>query len=659
MACNYLNEYHEGIIDFTKLFESLREFIRYPNSTFNWQNYLSGTSTFSTWSGSPTTNIPTSPFTSISNSNHFRYYDSLGKEQTGNFYNSFLNKTICEVSSALGFGGSIDGTINNKINFTIELLYKDAIVTDAGNTITIGDYTSQKKYKAINIICSSYDEFSAACFAIKNASTFTKQTRYSSEFINALEPINTALASIIRDLYSKHKEDPSKLNAIFQDCPPALLSNITDDEKLYALKLLLKHDKGIYTIDGWFKDASSAFINIMRSFGEPTKLYDYFYDKPNELMDIYSYVNDEAVKLVLGQLIHAAILLKKQTSRIPLSLYDIGEFNLSEGFRLSGNYTDQSNPKIYLKNYRLAEYISGNQGRSELPIMDTKETEIIEKNGLHPFTLVPVRVGEELNYVPAIYLKALADQNDWNEISKNIRIGVDVFIILVSIASLGTASPLLTVVLYADLTLATVDLFLISQETELNKTPEGRQFLENYNKIVGGYYLISGGIGLAYATLRLGSKLILTVASFEAKNFLKAAMVKIALEINIANFTGNTLKNFPLVEKLSNFPKGTIDVLRDAGVTFTVGTSKEGAEIIYGVSYEGALIAIGDAQKIAKDLRPAIHKTGAGLIKALKELTLLVKKNGIAEYGNTIASQFAITAYPFQQPHLYPFIYPA
>ncbi len=60
---NLKKEYHEGIIDFGKLFEGLRDTSFY-NRTFNWLDYLSGSSTFSTWGGSPTTNAPSSPFSS-------------------------------------------------------------------------------------------------------------------------------------------------------------------------------------------------------------------------------------------------------------------------------------------------------------------------------------------------------------------------------------------------------------------------------------------------------------------------------------------------------------------------------------------------------------------------------------------------------------------
>jgi hypothetical protein len=115
--------------------------------------------------------------------------------------------------------------------------------------------------------------------------------------------------------------------------------------------------------------------------------------------------------------------------------------------------------------------------------------------------------------VPAIFVKDRAHHQEWEEIERAIRIGVDLFMVVVSIATLaGSPGALLFLVSIVDLGLASTDLAIQVFKKQILAMEGGKEFLETWDKVfaVGG--LVTGAIFLPNL-IQSGFRLLSRVAS--------------------------------------------------------------------------------------------------------------------------------------------------
>ncbi|WP_435525313.1 hypothetical protein [Chryseobacterium indoltheticum] len=84
--------------------------------------------------------------------------------------------------------------------------------------------------------------------------------------------------------------------------------------------------------------------------------------------------------------------------------------------------------------------------------------------------------------VTALFIKAIADEEEWAKVMHHIRIGGDILAIIAGFMTMGLTGEV-SVLAIADLTLAGIDLGLMSDWLQkwLSQYPEGRWFIENWD----------------------------------------------------------------------------------------------------------------------------------------------------------------------------------
>jgi hypothetical protein len=113
--------------------------------------------------------------------------------------------------------------------------------------------------------------------------------------------------------------------------------------------------------------------------------------------------------------------------------------------------------------------------------------------------------------------------------------------------------------------------------------------------------------------------------SFNALNFVRACLLKVILEIEIANFTKNTVKEIIYGEealKLAgiHFNASGVKRLQEKGVLFIKGISAEGKTAGYAALYKGEVIAQGTAKEVREGLKDLWTTKGAKLIEELDKI---------------------------------------
>ena len=205
---------------------------------------------------------------------------------------------------------------------------------------------------------------------------------------------------------------------------------------------------------------------------------------------------------------------------------------------------DRFREGIFLKQYKKkARDIRWYEHSYRVPIYGKIFYDAAVTNGHYYFPMSPLKL-IDLNaedqtpaIVPAIFIKYLADVEEWKEIMYYVRIGLNILAIILGVLSLGTTSGLIFALAVTDITLSSADLMVALNDDLFQSSAEGRAFLEAWDKImlVGG--VVTAGPLLLETVFTSGTKL-LSKAAFEGakaetKNFIRASLLKIILEKNI------------------------------------------------------------------------------------------------------------------------------
>jgi hypothetical protein len=129
--------------------------------------------------------------------------------------------------------------------------------------------------------------------------------------------------------------------------------------------------------------------------------------------------------------------------------------------------------------------------------------------------------------VPAIIVKDKAFHQEWATVMKVIRLVVNIFIIIVSIATLfapGSLSGLMKVITWTDLALATADTAIQILKDEIGNTTWGKDFLEAWDMIylVVGFATALPALGLIF---RNGFKILSKLVSVQFREHLAIMLV--------------------------------------------------------------------------------------------------------------------------------------
>ncbi|MDR2237385.1 MAG: hypothetical protein LBE92_14785 [Chryseobacterium sp.] len=237
---------------------------------------------------------------------------------------------------------------------------------------------------------------------------------------------------------------------------------------------------------------------------------------------------------------------------------------------------------------------------------ETVTKDLDEGSQFHPLDMVCLidinGETEETYLVPAIYLKALADEREWAVVHQNIRIAANLVAIVLGVATLATTgNPYFILLAAADISLAGADLTIQAFKEEIAKIgkdpnnpgakSEGEIFLENWEKIY-----LAGGFALAGLTIVGGfyigaAKLLVKIGDGSAKNYLKTLVLKAALETNISNFTKDTIKVVePKEIFLSSQYRAVGEEMAENGVFFLSGKKEGKFAESYAAVYKGEVI---------------------------------------------------------------------
>lgn len=415
------------------------------------------------------------------------------------------------------------------------------------------DTEELRRNKAIMLETFSYEEFKNLVEYV-GYGDFEKDTSYDY----------FGYFSKIYEFYFKQANTPEQLIFLYTNTPDFVFERIVlDNEKVmnHLITLIEYDDTGFFS--GW-KDGSSALVNIFKA-SSPGYMMNRFRENPELCNRIYynlDSISYEDGKPQSNRIIFAGIMrsfaqhhkikedapifrikgeYRVNTKVTELSGKVLGLFGQSdkETFFLQQEKLMLTTPKIVAKeqdpSQTKEEYVGVDEGRQFLPL----EMVYLEEE----FDGITI-----ISKVPAIYVKALADAENWAIINDRLRIAADIAAIVLGIGTLATTgNPYLIMAALADLSLAIPDLTIQTFREEIRKLPGGEQFLKDWDLIYG----VGGAIVAAPQLIISAYKGIFVMLPKAAKNVqqgLKASAISLFLDLNSGAFQRQDLRLFQQTE---------------------------------------------------------------------------------------------------------------
>lgn len=452
----------------------------------------------------------------------------------------------------------------------------------------------------------------------------------------------------------RNTKEADRLKFIYENIPESILENLSNnvDNEIFFnhLENLSKDDDS-----STFRDSSAAVIQIFKAFGSPIPILNYFRENPAKLNRIYYNLDKSGEyngkplsnRIILANIMMIFSMFAKNTKQKKTAK----TFTIGKGYKVNGNILEGG---IFQKdgdNYRDTFFLQqqkeetvsynmqstqtmGTSGSGERTIT----TDIDEGAQYHPLDMVYIKdisgEKETLYFVPAIYMKALADAQEWEVVLQNIRMAADIVAVIIGVLTLPTGNPYFLLLAIADISLAGADFTIQAFKEEILKYEGGKEFLDAWEKIYiyGGSALIAGNI---VGGFYLGAAKILTkIAEGEVKNYLKSIVIKAILEINISSFTKDSIR---IVEPeeifLATEYKALGKKMTEKGVIF-IGGKKDGkfAETFEAV-YDGEIVEEFSKAEIPKFYKKWNKLKDEKLEETLQEISQTTKyENGRIGY---------------------------
>lgn len=640
----YLDQWYSKGINANELLKYIYNKIPFGTSFFYPQMFI--TSTLNPMNqSSPLLFMGVTAYNAISSDKQNFRYDDV-KRKTLNYGEVYvkLNMRACHVNlSEPGFRFKIDAS-KNEILFSASYIYQDAI--DSGirnfnnNTPETNDYDEiDKKYYAVILECKDPNSFMGLSYFIEHQS-----------FIKA--SIIKAFSKAIKKATTKEE-----LKFLYENVPDFALRELQFTEELlwiHLVELTNYDDVGVFS--GW-RDGSSAVINVLKAFGDSARLYETFKKNPAFIKRLYQNLDGKSVfdkQLISNRLIFSNLIIALCINNGFKGLQRIGKtFKYGKEYKFDGDVnqwiTDEKQDEFFLQQLRNIPFL----GADIIPIDD----QIPEDNGAmyHPLDLVSIIDTDSKDktpiIVPALYIKALSDEVELQEIETNIRIGLDVLAIVLGLVVVSTtANPTVLALACADIGLAAIDGGIQAYKTDILKFEGGAEFLQTWEKI----YVV-GGLALA------GPALIQTVLTSGAKVMRLAQMAK---NTNSVHFIESCLRKVLLkIENFPTFTKAQFEIIVDftkefgissisnriakvfnEGVILIKGTQQESFVQEYFLLYKDKIISYGDLKEIYRDIEEILKLKGSLVIDKLYQFLSLLKKqktlvNTSAKIGDEATEQ--------------------
>lgn len=425
-----------------------------------------------------------------------------------------------------------------------------------------------------------------------HATAFILETIHYQEFRNLNMLLNYGDIDFYEDDYNyflknftdvlRKETDASRLKFVYENIPETILQNVSvflDSGVIFNQINILTEldDTGIFS--GW-KDGSSALMNALRcldhifllkEFQKTPSLCNRIYynlDKVSELDGL-----PQPNRVIFANILQQFCLFsqKRPKSGAPTFLTGKGYKIRTDVMELSGKWLGfgQSDSKTFFLQQQ-QKYISDEPAEYEtddLGIATTVKSQSRMKNlndgaQYHPLEMVYF-VNEDEKYinpetgeqmppvtmiVPAIYVKAMADAEKWEEINYFIRITADILAVTLGIVTLATTgNPYLILAAMADLSLAGIDLTVQALRNEIAKLPEGESFLEDWDLIYGVGGIIIAAPQLIVSAYR-GIFVLIPKAAKNVQQGLKAMAISLFLDLNSGVFQRKDLRVFSPTE---------------------------------------------------------------------------------------------------------------
>lgn len=379
-----------------------------------------------------------------------------------------------------------------RLTYTLSFCYSESRhVAIVLRTHSFKEYRNLLLYLGYGDVETDYD---ASKFFIKEFSNFLKNAKNTAD-----------------DLYK-----------VYADLPKSFVVHIhlTTEKVVEHLKILTAVDD-----TGWFswtRDSSSLLITVLAMFRNYDKVVDYFNENPKFVNEIYD--NLDGHSEILGQPISNRILFastlnlftqqdKDAKTKITNALTNYGNHYIESNIlELNDTLNTIKGIVSFDWDFDYKDAIFLQQKRTVTTIIEQQETDEFGKGGTtreetrtenedidpgyfyNPMSPV-IYLDKEGNshLVIALFVKAIADEKEWAKVIHHIRIGGDIFALIIGVMTLGTTSGFSAVAI-ADLTLAGVDLVLMNEDVQKWLSDQGfagKWFVENWDLI---YAFVGTGI---------------------------------------------------------------------------------------------------------------------------------------------------------------------
>ena len=564
---------------------------------------------------------------------------------------ALLNKRIDYLEEGWAFMLHLD-PIKNYIAGSLCFYYENTekYRKNASDTIDINDFRIAEKYIAVSLTSEDFTDFCALVEVIagKREANYVRQ-QIAKKYVQKILGATSA----------------SELKFLYETIPDFAFEWI---RPFLEFKLVVEHlsilksydDMGYFSA---FRDSSGAIINLLRVLGDSKLVYHLFLNNPILVKELYQ--NMDGVSTIDGitqknRMIFADFLYALSLSNQYQGAIKTGAvFKIGADYKLNSNVlarSDKFKDKIYLQ-----QLVGEKEKKTLTPLEDiprykeqievdittyTAENEGTYYDPLAAVLLMNMDEREGIPYqVPAIYVKAIDDEEEWQDIALVLRIGGNVLAIVLGIATLGSGSPLLIGLGLIDISLATTDTLIAVSQDPLMQTEEGREFLANWEKIYLAGSITAVGPLLVSSVFTTGVKLLNKAITTTTKNFLRSSLLRLVMELNIPNFTTHTLTVLTTSEEVSRTTSTVIRMsevsrLQEAGVLFVKGemvggkAGKEGLVVVY----KGEVLASGDAKTVRNSLDEVFGAKSKELVTNLENSYLRV--NALRRWGDKIDPTF-------------------
>ncbi len=525
---------------------------------------------------------------------------------------------------------------NNKLTYTLTFRYLDTFQNAIElRTHSFEDYKNLLLYLGYGDIETDYD---ASTYFIKEFTDFLKDPKNKAD-----------------DLYK-----------VYADLPKSFVLHIhlPTETVVKHLNILTKEDD-----TGWFswtKDTSSLLITVLAMFRDYDKVVDYFNENPKFVNEIYD--NLDGHSEILGQPISNRILFASTLNVFTQKDKDAktkitNVLTSRDGYFIESNILELNDTLNTVKgivsfdwdfDYKDAIFLQ--QKRATTTIIEQQETDEFGKGGTtreetrtenedidpgyfyNPMSPV-IYLGEEgePKLVTALFIKAIADEKEWARVMQNIRIGGDIFAIILGVITLGATSEFSALAI-ADLALASVDLALMNEEVKkwLSQYAEGKWFVENWDLI---YAFVGAGIMsvvVMEGILIHGSALLERVKNLKniKENYLifTKQLEKLIAELDIykSRAATNAIEEVVITAKKNALLEKLLKPLlsSDANIEYIIEqlakrkiSVKKAGDNLCEIYYKGKLVATADAKETGAFLRNNFYKTERQLEEVVDKIT--------------------------------------